>query len=140
VAAGLGEIAAHARGPPVIDVVTMEALADLIVEKLDERERSRQSWVTADVVASHLSVDIGYVYEHATELGAVRLGDGPKARLRFRLDLVDEAVGGTTACPAVRASNVPGSGTVEAKRRRRRPRLSGTGVPLLPVSGREGRP
>jgi len=31
-------------------------------------------------------VSLDYVYAHATELGAMRLGPGPKARIRFDLD------------------------------------------------------
>lgn len=34
-------------------------------------------------LAARLSVDRSWVYEHASELGALRLGDGPRARLRF---------------------------------------------------------
>ena len=42
------------------------------------------------VDARHLARDLGasldHVYAHATELGAMRLGTGPKARIRFDLD------------------------------------------------------
>jgi hypothetical protein len=36
-------------------------------------------------LAVALNVSIDYVYSHATDLGVMRLGDGPKARLRFDL-------------------------------------------------------
>jgi hypothetical protein len=36
-------------------------------------------------LASALNVSVDYVYEHAADLGAMRLGDGPKAHLRFDL-------------------------------------------------------
>ena len=39
--------------------------------------------LTAAEVAARLSVARGWVYEHARELGVVRLGDGPRPRLRF---------------------------------------------------------
>jgi hypothetical protein len=32
-----------------------------------------------------LNVSLDYVYARAADLGAMRLGDGPKARLRFDL-------------------------------------------------------
>lgn len=67
-------------------------LANLIADRLDSRSCERSCWIGADVVADHLGVEVSYVYEHAAELGARRLGTGPKARLRFRLDLVDEAL------------------------------------------------
>jgi hypothetical protein len=44
--------------------------------------------LTADELAIVLGVDRGYVYEHAVELGAWRLGSGPRARLRFDLEEV----------------------------------------------------
>jgi len=45
--------------------------------------------VDTAAVAHHLGTSRGYVYEHADELGARRLGTGPKARLRFDLAGVD---------------------------------------------------
>lgn len=49
-------------------------------------------------LASVLNVSLDYVYAHAADLGAMRLGDGPKARLRFDLQ---------TAQRAMRARNQP---------------------------------
>jgi hypothetical protein len=40
-------------------------------------------WWTARCVASHYGVGISFVYQHADELGCVRLGGGSCARLRF---------------------------------------------------------
>jgi hypothetical protein len=40
--------------------------------------------------ALHVSVD--YVYAHAVDLGVMRLGDGPKARLRFDLSTARRAM------------------------------------------------
>lgn len=44
--------------------------------------------LTAAQVARRLNVTRGWVYHHADELGALRLGDGPRARLRFDADLI----------------------------------------------------
>jgi hypothetical protein len=39
--------------------------------------------LTAEEVAARLGVERSWVYAHARELGVVRLGDGPRPRLRF---------------------------------------------------------
>jgi hypothetical protein len=43
---------------------------------------SAELW-SARQVAAHYGVGAGFVYEHANELGCIRLGGGPRARLRF---------------------------------------------------------
>lgn len=57
-------------------------------------------------LAEALNVSLDYVYAHAADLGAMRLGDGPKARLRFDLH---------TAQAAMRARKRPPTG-VAARR------------------------
>ncbi len=59
--------------------------------------------VDVKTVAEALSVSPGWVYERAGELGAIRLGDGPKARLRFDLEAVLEHY----SCSASRESTAP---------------------------------
>ena len=44
-------------------------------------------------VARRLAVHENWVYGHADQLGAIRLGDGEKARLRFDLERVARAIG-----------------------------------------------
>ena len=51
--------------------------------------------LTAAEVAARLAVARGWVYAHARELGVVRLGDGPRPRLRF-----DPAIGARLSNPA----------------------------------------
>lgn len=48
--------------------------------------------VDARQLARELGVSLDYVYAHATELGAMRLGSGPKARIRFDLDRARQAL------------------------------------------------
>lgn len=43
----------------------------------------RAPLIDASALAVELGVSRAFVYEHAAELGAMRLGSGPKARLRF---------------------------------------------------------
>ena len=39
--------------------------------------------LTVKELAQHLRLNPAWVYEHADELGAIRTGNGPKARIRF---------------------------------------------------------
>ena len=54
-----------------------------------------QPLVDAAALARHLGVARSFVYDHADRLGAIRLGDGPRPRLRFD---VDEARRRLAAC------------------------------------------
>lgn len=87
--------------------------------------------VDAVELAQWLSVDRGWVYEHASELGALRLGSGPRARLRFDLGEVRRRL---SVCRDGMGSFVPVSAS-EGASRSRRPRSLGTNVELLPVKG-----
>lgn len=46
-------------------------------------DMSEEPLLTATEVAHRLSVARGWVYAHAGELGVVRIGEGPRPRLRF---------------------------------------------------------
>jgi len=92
-----------------------------------------RGFVDAQAVADYLGVTRSYIYEHAVELGARRLGTGPKARLRFSLEDVEAAV----SCSQSRGPVEAEIGTATPSRRRRRQSDSGTSVPLLPIRGVE---
>jgi hypothetical protein len=49
-------------------------------------------WMTAKELAAHLKLNPAWIYEHADELGAIRTGDGPKARIRFDLHTATQAL------------------------------------------------
>lgn len=51
-----------------------------------------QTWMTVKELAHHLKLNPAWVYEHAEELGAIRTGSGPKARIRFDLHTATEAL------------------------------------------------
>ena len=57
--------------------------AAALARELPESASPRASLVDAAQLAAELGVSRDWVYEHAGELGALRLGNGPKARLRF---------------------------------------------------------
>lgn len=50
-----------------------------------ERGQTKQElgMVTVSQLATYLKLNPAWVYEHADELGAIRIGNGPKARIRF---------------------------------------------------------
>ena len=85
-------------------------------------------------MAQLLNVGVSFVYEHADELGAIRLGSRPRARLRFRLEAVEEWL---DSCAAARSPKRAESGTVRPLPQRCRGAGSGTNVELLPIRGRE---
>lgn len=105
----------------------IEAIALRVAELL--REQVPIGLVDARDLALMLGVERGWVYARSRQLGGVRLGDGPKAPLRFDLDRVR----------AVLAAPYEGQAPpVEPVRRRGRPRRSVT-PPVKPVRERPTR-
>jgi hypothetical protein len=54
-----------------------------VLELVDERQA--RELVDAGELARALGVEREWVYEHSDQLGAIRLGDGPRPRLRFEV-------------------------------------------------------
>lgn len=76
-----------------LDPDDVEAIAARVVELLDSqpwRRRARRL-ATADEVAEALGVTRAWVYANQRRLEVIRLGAGPKARLRFDLELAARA-------------------------------------------------
>jgi hypothetical protein len=77
----------------------VEAIARRVVELLrSEPPRPARSGVgerllTAAEVARWWGVERSWVYQHALRLGVIRLGDGPRPRLRFDPALVARRLG-----------------------------------------------
>ena len=116
----------------------LNALAEAVAERVVERLRAEPAappseptaLVDAATLARALGVSPSFVYSRSSELGARRLGNGPKARLRFDLE---RAVEGHAGCaPGCTAPAAPQT----AKRRPRRAASSGE---LLPIRGRAAR-
>lgn len=76
-----------------LDEASVEALAQRVAELL-RGERISPELIDAAEVGRRFSVSRDYVYAHAEELGAIRLGTGERARLRFDLARVTEAFAG----------------------------------------------
>lgn len=103
------------------------AIAEKVVELLADRETpsSPDRYLTAAEVAERFAVDREYVYDNADELGAIRLGNGPKARLRFDPERVHEALG-------VKPFSTPPAKSAPPKRRR----SATPSTDLLPIGGK----
>jgi hypothetical protein len=129
------------NGPPFfLSEALVEAIALRVVDLLSAREQRAQArgLLSAAELASHLGVARSFVYDHADELGAVRLGEGAKPRLRFDLERAREAFacyGSKHSQPSI-ASDDGGSPVPP----RRSPRRLPVGVPkpgaVLAIRGR----
>jgi hypothetical protein len=118
-------------GPASLDPASVEAVARRVIELLGEEGPFPipSRLIDAAEVARRLGVARSTVYEKAAELGAIRLGDGPRARLRFDPRLVERALDG--------AGGSSRSRTAEPRRARgrRRSRQRASGPDLLPIRG-----
>lgn len=115
--------------PPELVEKIAERAAALVAERVVDRLRAEGATAPSTLLdpaetARRFGVSRDFLYEHSERLGAIRLGDGPRARLRFNPDIVAEALG-TTTTPSI----VP-----RKSKRQRRPAQSD--VELLPIRGR----
>jgi hypothetical protein len=127
-----------AAAPGQYDDDALDRLADLLVDRLAARlgglmpERV-EPLVDAGEIARLFGRTRSWVYEHAGELGAVRLGSGPRPRLGF-----SPARGGAT-CGGARAPTPVTMPQLAQPRRARRRRADRTasGAELLRVRGND---
>lgn len=109
----------------------LRQLAKLIADELiaaQDAPVQPQKYVTVKTLAEALGVSTAFVYDHAAELGGVKLTDKPKAPWRFDLERARQVID----------ERAPQKVWQPLPRRRRMPTRSGSGAPLLPV--REPRP
>lgn len=119
---------------------SIEQVAHRVVELLRLDRTSHASgdvglprYLDASQLARHLGVTRVWVYEHASELGAITLGSGPRPRLRFDAEIATQAF-------QARRRRKPSPNAPQTKRgpgraRRREPNTT----PLLPVRGSDVR-
>jgi hypothetical protein len=84
------------------DAQLVDAIARRVVELLEgTRARAEvarpasdtgRACLTVSQVAARYRVSRSWVYAHQRQLGAMRLGDGPRARLRFDPKVVADAI------------------------------------------------
>jgi hypothetical protein len=126
------ELLATRRGRLVaFDVEEIEAVGEHIAE-LVASARPKVGLIDARELAEELGVARDWVYANAERLGGVRLGNGPRARLRFDVELARQALaaGGNGARP-------PSNGAPPRRRGRPRREVVPAGVPL--IQGRSSR-
>ena len=101
-----------------LDPDDIEQIAHRVAELIDKREVSPavQRFVDAAHVARLLGVERDWVYEHAVQLGGIRLG-GPRGRLRFDRETLPERLG--QAADSAPAATTP-SGRIAALTKRPR--------------------
>lgn len=98
----LAHVRLRSQGGALLAPGDVEAIAEAIAQKLLEiiaTPPTTFGLVGARELAEGLGVSLDYVYAHAAELGAMRLGSGPKARIRFDLDRAREALEARTRRP-----------------------------------------
>ncbi len=120
-----------AHDPLKLDPQAVEAIARRVAELLEYRAaQDVPGLVDAAELARRMGMERDWVYAHASELGAVRLGAGPKARLRFDPEVAIERM-------RRRAEGKRPAVPIHRPRRDRRsaPR---SGAPLLPIKGSGG--
>ena len=79
-----------------VDLPDVRAIAEAVVDVLGERglvvyagPSPAARVLKVREVARLLGRSAPWVYEHATELGAIRMGNGPKARIGFDLATIE---------------------------------------------------
>jgi excisionase family DNA binding protein len=107
----------------------IQQIAERLVELLP-RHVSGERLIDAAEVARRLGISRSTVYEKAEELGAVRIGQGRRARLRFDPQRVVTQLAARSGAPV---SPALGARRPAATRRRKRRALDGAG--LLPIRG-----
>jgi hypothetical protein len=114
----------HADSRP--DPALVDAVAQRVLELLERRALAPASGelLTFADVAARYRVRPSWVYAHQRELGVVRLGDGPRARLRFDAQVVAASVDRHAGRARTRSED-------HRLRRRRRRRLPSRTPPPL---------
>jgi hypothetical protein len=75
-----------------LDPQAIEAIARRVVELLERRGLQRRELVDAAELARRFGIERSWVYSHAIEFGAVKLGSGSKPRLRFDPEVAAEVL------------------------------------------------
>jgi hypothetical protein len=85
-----------------LDPDDIEQIASQVADLLRSEHPPRSGrYVDAATLADELGVDRDWVYAHARQLGAIRLG-GPRGRLRFDRQQAIDALGGKQNAPPKR--------------------------------------
>ena len=114
-----------------LDVEDIKAVAEHIAQ-LVESAPPKVGLVDAQALAEQLGVARDWVYANAERLGVVRLGTGPRARMRFDVEQARGALTADAEDDQSRRDRPPGR-----RRGRSRREAASAGVPL--IQGRSSR-
>jgi hypothetical protein len=109
----------------------VDAVARRVVELLREEgavSREGPRLLTVAAVAQEFGVSTDWLYANAGRLGAIRLGSGPRARLRFDRATIADRI-------AKVASRAARDRSSQRGKRRRGARAGADGGDLLPIHG-----
>ncbi len=112
------------------DPSLVDAVARRVVELLREEgavSREGPRLLTVAAVSQEFGVSTDWVYANAGPLGAIRLGSGPRARLRFDRATIADRIAKVASHAARDRSSLRG--------RRRRGTREGADGDLLPILG-----
>jgi hypothetical protein len=107
----------------------VDAVARRVVELLREEgavSREGPRLLTVAAVSQEFGVSTDWVYAHAGPLGAIRLGSGPRARLRFDRGTIADRIANVASHAARDRSSQRGK-----RRRGARERADGDLLPIL---------
>jgi hypothetical protein len=110
------------------EVRALRAVVESLAARLPVDAPARGSLVDAATLADELGVHRSFVYQHREMLGAIRLGAGPKAPLRFDVEAARQAM----ACLVGRGRRPASSAMAGSRDRRRAVRDGRREEPLLP--------
>jgi hypothetical protein len=92
---------------PADFAVIVEATARRVAELLRADPPVPRRFVNAHQLAIMLGVSRDWIYDHAAELGALRLGDGQRAPLRFDATQAVAVMASRAAVPSAEAGTGP---------------------------------
>lgn len=110
-----------------LDAETVDAIARRVAELLTAGHGDDPALIDAATVARRFGCSRAYVYDHAAQLGAVRLGTGTRPRLRFNPERV------AAALATERHTEKPQLVTPKPRRAQQREGFTASGAPLLEV-------
>jgi hypothetical protein len=111
-----------------LDPRAVEAIARRVVELLEKHGLQNRELVDAAELARRFGIERSWVYSHAIELGAVKLGHGAKPRLRFDPEIAARVLRKVDGKPA---ADPP----ARSGKRASQPRGSKGKAELLPIRG-----
>lgn len=111
-----------------LDSETVEKIARRVVEILERQGLQQRELVDAVELARRFGIERSWVYTHAIELGAVKLGNGAKPRLRFDPGVAARVLRKVGEVPA---ADPP----ARSGKRAGQPRGAGSRAELLPIRG-----